>query len=614
MLHPSTKKLIDRLAEMTELGKLDWAEGENGALVYSTEGYSVCLPDGAGEVILQSIDGKELERAAADELASTMSEAGTPYAQIVAEMGAEAARFARGTETAISSLLAGMEEPEAPAPDEVAELTDDSPEDPGDESAALETEGIANHEIKAAPAPEPEPEAAPDTETTDSEPAEQTVETASEEVVAAAPDLSEEEPVDEAAEMAAAPDTSEDVAEPMADVEETVEASSDDVDTESDVTEAVARLANEVNNREDTAPVEIETVSEDDNSSPDDITPSAVGVAAAAAVGVVASAAGLDQDEAEEPASEPETMAAEAEPEAPIAAPDMGTSSAPSYIPFGLDAQDDEAAPVVTETPAETVEPIETSMVEDADPVVSASVASEIVSEADDAMTEAPDVPATEVTPATDFVASTVFAATPAAASEEETEVEAETEPEAELSAEASEPAIEDAPETEATAETASEPEMEVAAETPPVTEAAETAPEPEAPVLAEAPSEDSADAAPETEVEPVMAASEEPQTYSLSGIGAGFGLGALAAKTEASGIPGPSSLVTPEPEKIVIDATEDVLPELEGNLNVEQMEAAVSEINFGNAASNDAKAESEAADDADGDILKPRTRFNPWD
>ncbi|MCR9078652.1 MAG: hypothetical protein NXH78_06080 [Hyphomonadaceae bacterium] len=611
MLHPSTKKLIDRLAEMTELGKLDWAEGENGALVYSTEGYSVCLPDGSGEVILQSIDGKELERAAADELASTMSEAGTPYAQIVAEMGAEAARFARGTETAISSLLAGMEEPEPPAPEEVAELTDDSPEDPGDESAALETEGIANHEIKAAPVPKPEPETAPDTEAADSEPAEQTVETVSDEVVAAAPDLSEEEPVDVAAEMAAAPDISEDAAEPMADVEETVEASSDDVDTESDVTEAVARLANEVNNREDTAPVEIETVSEDDSSSPDEITPSAVGVAAAAAVGVVASAAGLDQEEADEPASGPETMEADAEPEAPIAAADMGTSSAPSYIPFGLESQDDEAATVVAETPAETVEPIETSMVEDADPVVSASVASEIVSEADDTLTEAPDAPETEVTPATDFVASTVFAATPEAASDEETEVDAESEPEPELNAEASEPAIEDAPETEAVAETASEPEVEVVAEAAPV---AETVQEPEAPALAEAPSEDSADAASETEVEPVMAASEEPQTYSLSGIGAGFGLGALAAKTEASGIPGPSSLVTPEPEKIVIDATEDVLPELEGNLNVEQMEAAVSEINFGNAASNDAKAESEAADDSDGDILKPRTRFNPWD
>ena len=99
-----------------------------------------------------------------------------------------------------------------------------------------------------------------------------------------------------------------------------------------------------------------------------------------------------------------------------------------------------------------------------------------------------------------------------------------------------------------------------------------------------------------------------------MSGIGAGFGLGALSAKTEASGIPGPSSLVTPEPERIVIDATEDVLPELEGNLNVEQMEAAVSEISFGKSDSGNNSDEAESEESEDGDILKPRTRFNPWD
>ncbi len=68
------------------------------------------------------------------------------------------------------------------------------------------------------------------------------------------------------------------------------------------------------------------------------------------------------------------------------------------------------------------------------------------------------------------------------------------------------------------------------------------------------------------------------------------------------------------EPEKIVIDATEDVLPELEGNLDLEKMEAAVSEINFGKTDAGEAATESDVEDESDGDILKPRTRFNPWD
>ncbi len=76
MLHASTRKLIDRLAEMTELGKLDWAEGEGQNVIYSTEGYSVSLMDAPNEVVITSKDGKELERATSEELAATTTEDG----------------------------------------------------------------------------------------------------------------------------------------------------------------------------------------------------------------------------------------------------------------------------------------------------------------------------------------------------------------------------------------------------------------------------------------------------------------------------------------------------------------------------------------------------------
>lgn len=102
-------------------------------------------------------------------------------------------------------------------------------------------------------------------------------------------------------------------------------------------------------------------------------------------------------------------------------------------------------------------------------------------------------------------------------------------------------------------------------------------------------------------------------QSYSLSGIGAGFGLGALSAKTEASGVPGPRPDETPPSEKVVIDATDDVLPKLEGNLNLSLAKTASAAMST---ASADAETTTEDAvkTEADTDILKPRTRFNPWD
>ena len=74
MLHTSTRKLIDRLSEMTELGKLDWIESADGNIAYSTEGYSVTLTESPNEVVITSKDGKELERATAEEIAATESE------------------------------------------------------------------------------------------------------------------------------------------------------------------------------------------------------------------------------------------------------------------------------------------------------------------------------------------------------------------------------------------------------------------------------------------------------------------------------------------------------------------------------------------------------------
>lgn len=613
MLHPSTRKLIDRLAEMTELGKLDWTEGDNGSLVYSTEGYSVCLPEGAQEVIIQSIDGKELERAATEALASTMSEHGSSYAQIVSEMGAEANRYARGTETAISSLLAGMAEPESPVEEDEPAVTDHGPEDPGDESAALASEGIANHELKSepeptAPEPEPEVEAAAEPETVDE------LETSPAEMTSADSNTTSDVETDT---DHIETDTAAEIASPAdADALEAAETDGDDVHTESEVTEAVARLADEVNRRPDPAPVDTVEIAEQIDSTSNEDEPSTIGIAAATAMGVVASAAGLSQDDSADDEVQ-ETVAEEAEAtaieeadtaEATEAAPIMQAESAPAYVPFGLETSEEpnSASPGTAalsdgdEGPHGDVTPVAFDELEqESEP---AETPAEPIAAAPD-MTDTGSVSEVETPVVDEPVENAVF----------EPEIEVTAEPEIasfsteEASAADAEPETETVLAEESASTITPAPEPAFAS----LSDAEETSvlpadPEPE--------TEASDDAPVEADPEPVLAAPEPPKTYSLSGIGAGFGLGALSAKTEASGIPGPTSVPPVEPEKIIIDATEDVLPELEGNLDLEKMEAAVSEINFGKSDAGDATSEKGSEEDSDGDILKPRTRFNPWD
>lgn len=681
MLHTSTRKLIDRLAEMTELGKLDWVDSDDGNVAYATEGYSVTLTESPNEVIITSKDGKELERATAEEIAATEAEDGTSYTAIVAAMTKEAARVARGTETAISTLLAGMEDAPAEAadPDEIAadsaealqeDLGDDTSvlaedpvepvsnavetneieaqedevaaatTEPADEtqtehdassvsdtpeiaeeqdtpplsSAAIEatestddtereTEDTSETETGFAPAapfsfnasseaePEPasgtetEPEADIDLETQTEDSHEQDTH---EEDTGAATFATDAR--DDAVETASEDEVEEVVVETTAETDVEADSQTESVltesesDSETEVTEAVVRLAREVKDREDTG---LET-------------------AAASAVGAVALAAGLTlADDTEAETQEEDTVTPE--PAVEMQAEEtIEAETPPAYVPFGLtDTSDD---PVVEEESA---------------PAVFAATEPEPEVE-----TEVTEVAPFETTTAPETV-SPSFAA--AVTQESEAEPEAEAEPEFSIDATEApeiEPSVaEETPVREAfenpfvsaSQDDVSEPVE--ASQTAPFTASPEpeidTASEPETSFEAPTPTE------PEpAEPEPVLASAattesqpeaEPKESYSLSGIGAGFGLGALAAKTEASGIPGPSSAPADPSERVIIDATDDVLPKLEGNLNTALAETA-------SAAVSNAKLEPVAAEsaeepaEAESDILKPRTRFNPWD
>ncbi|MEM7492229.1 MAG: hypothetical protein AAF296_02545, partial [Pseudomonadota bacterium] len=192
MLHPSTKKLIDRLIAMTAEGKIDWKEDDSDRVSYTTEGYSVALEKEPTEIVITTSDGRELERATASEIADVPDDADVSYADQVASMTRDATRKAKGIDEAISVLLAGID---------------------------LEGDGIPDLPVETLEAD-----------------------------IAEANDIIEDVADDSA--VVASVDTKTDV-EPVDTLEPLVELTSEEIDTASEnVTEAVARLADEVNGRE----------------------------------------------------------------------------------------------------------------------------------------------------------------------------------------------------------------------------------------------------------------------------------------------------------------------------------------------------------------------------
>lgn len=151
MMHPSTKTLVDRLAEMTRQKKLGWEETSSGSAVsYATEGYTVHLIKSPQTLQLTDASGSILEDVPAEDIAASQSDAGTTYTQIFDDLFKEAARQARGTEKAIDAVLAGLDlegdaAPDAAAPAQVSQqpgalLGDQSSlEDVGDETGAIDT-------------------------------------------------------------------------------------------------------------------------------------------------------------------------------------------------------------------------------------------------------------------------------------------------------------------------------------------------------------------------------------------------------------------------------------------------------------------------------------------
>jgi len=147
MMHPSTMKLVDRLCAMTAQGKIEWTHGEAAeSLVYDTEGYSVVLQGEPTNILLTDSSGVELEKVSAADLAQTSHADRGTYDVAVAALLVDAQRVARGTETAINTVLQGldldgdgvvdmpMEAGLVPTAAEIADHEPDMGEDTADES------------------------------------------------------------------------------------------------------------------------------------------------------------------------------------------------------------------------------------------------------------------------------------------------------------------------------------------------------------------------------------------------------------------------------------------------------------------------------------------------
>lgn len=132
MLHPSTKKLIDKLIEMTAATKITWTEGEDGTLNYDTEGYRVSIGQAPSGVVLLDAGGRVLETVSDSMLSGTSDESGRNYSVKVDHLVSNARRELSGAEAAISKIVSALD------------LTD---------REASETAGASETDVAAAPEP-----------------------------------------------------------------------------------------------------------------------------------------------------------------------------------------------------------------------------------------------------------------------------------------------------------------------------------------------------------------------------------------------------------------------------------------------------------------------------
>ncbi len=109
MLHPSTKRLIDKLIEMTDASKITWLEGEDGTCIYDTEGYRVTIGQAPSRVVLLDAGGRVLETVSESILANTTDSNGMQYTLRVDNLVSTARRQITGATDVIDRIVSALE-------------------------------------------------------------------------------------------------------------------------------------------------------------------------------------------------------------------------------------------------------------------------------------------------------------------------------------------------------------------------------------------------------------------------------------------------------------------------------------------------------------------------
>lgn len=138
MLHPSTKRLIDKLIDMTASSKINWQEGDDNSCIYDTEGYRVMIGQIPSRMVLLDASGRVLETVSDAMLFNTRDELGEPYSIKIDLLVSTARRQITGATDVIDKLVSFLDgnadafpdKPETTAVKQVAEVTDypDHPE------------------------------------------------------------------------------------------------------------------------------------------------------------------------------------------------------------------------------------------------------------------------------------------------------------------------------------------------------------------------------------------------------------------------------------------------------------------------------------------------------
>ena len=90
MLHASTKRLIDKLDEMTRKQRVSWEESDNGSIKHDTEGYRVTLTAAPHSLLLTDTLGREIETCSPEDFAGETDADGRSYTEFVEELYREA--------------------------------------------------------------------------------------------------------------------------------------------------------------------------------------------------------------------------------------------------------------------------------------------------------------------------------------------------------------------------------------------------------------------------------------------------------------------------------------------------------------------------------------------